>query len=573
MWRQARPYWGYIALTLMSALLYVPLALLLPLPLKIAVDSALGSHPLPGFLRFFAAGQTSHGAALLFAVGLLVGTTLLIYLQAMLVWVVATYTGEKLLLEFRSLLFHHVQRLSLAYHDQRGASESTYRIQYDAPAMEYIFGSGIIPLLSAALTVVGMLYVTATVDKELALIALLVCPALYVLTYRFGRKTRSDWEELKKIDSAAMSVVQEALSALRVVKAFGREEREHERFLREAARRMKRQMKLSTAQGAFELGVGMILAIGTAAVLYIGIQHVRSGQMTLGGLLLVMGYLAQLYQPLRTLSAKIAEVQSHLVSAGRAFALLDEVPDVSENPSGVRLRRAAGQIRLAHVSFGYEKERRVLEDVSLEIPSGARIGIIGATGAGKSTLANLLLRFYDPTEGSIELDGRDLREYKLADLRNQFALVLQDSVLFSTTVAENIAYAQPEVRQAEIVAAAKAAGAHDFIARLPEGYATQVGERGMFLSGGERQRISLARAFLKDAPILVLDEPTSSLDVRTEAAVLEAIGRLMRGRTTILITHRLNALGGCESVLTVRDRRIAPAEAPAPSAIGLETAV
>jgi len=285
--------------------------------------------------------------------------------------------------------------------------------------------------------------------------------------------------------------------------------------------------------------------IGTSLVLLLGVRHVQSGTLTLGALLMVMGYLTQLYDPLKTLSRRAAGMQAKLTSAERVFALLDGARDVPERPDARPLARARGRIAFENVSFGYD-DRITLRDVSFEIPAGTRVGIAGPTGAGKTTLVNLLLRLYDPVAGRILLDGVDLRDIRLDDLRRQFAMVLQEPVLFSTTLGENIAYARPEASREEIVAAARAANADGFIARLPQGYDTPVGERGMTLSGGERQRVSLARAFLKDAPILVLDEPTSAVDLHSEALIMEALERLMHGRTSLMVAHRLSTLEGCD---------------------------
>ena len=269
-----------------------------------------------------------------------------------------------------------------------------------------------------------------------------------------------------------------------------------------------------------------------------------------------MSYLALLYSPLQTVSKSAASLQGSLVSAERAFQLLDELPEVVEKPNARSLVRARGAVAFENVSFGYNAERPALRDISFEVAVGSRVGIAGTTGAGKSTLVSLLLRLYDPASGKISLDGVDLRDFKLRDLRNQFAIVLQEPVLFSSSIAENIAYAKPDASEAEIIAAAQAANAHDFISRLPQAYKTDVGERGVQLSGGERQRISLARAFLKDAPILILDEPTSSVDVKTEAVIMEAMERLMRGRTTFMIAHRLTTLDICDVRIQLEHGRI-----------------
>ena len=558
---QARPYWWHLTGIVALTLLTIPLTLLTPAPLKIVVDSAIGNRPLPGFVTIFLPSSLSHsaGVALTVAVVLLVATTLGLYLLGLASWMLQTYTGEKLVLDLRSALFGHLQRLSLTYHDTQGSSDSVYRVQWDAPCMQWVLINGVVPLITAALTLVGMVFVTAVIDWRLAVIALLVCPALYVITDVIGRRMRERWMVIKKLDSASMGIVQEVLGALRVVKAFGREDREQERFVEQSNERVRNQMHLASLQGRFELYVGVTLAVGTALVLYFGTQHVRSGLISLGDLLVVMAYLAQLYDPLRTISKKLTDLESGVSSAERAFAGLDHTPEVIERPGARHIVRAKGTILFRDVSFAYEKRNPVLQGISFEAPAGARIGIQGRTGAGKSTLINLLMRFYDPESGAILLDGVDLRDYALADLRNQFALVLQDSVLFSTSIAENIGYGQPSASQSQIEDAARQADAHDFIRRLPEGYATLVGERGMMLSGGERQRISLARAFLKNAPILILDEPTSSVDVKTEAAIMETMERLMRGRTTFMIAHRLSTLEGCDIRFQIEGGRISAA--------------
>jgi ATP-binding cassette subfamily B protein len=372
----------------------------------------------------------------------------------------------------------------------------------------------------------------------------------------YRRQLRHKSRQVKKLESSALSVVQEVLTALRVVKAFGQEDREQERFVRRSGEGMWARISLSLAEGGLGLLLGLTTAVGTAAVLFIGVRNVQAGTLTLGDLLLVMGYISQLYNPLKTISRKIATLQSHLASAERAFALLDEAPDVFEKPNAQTITRARGNVELCNVSFSYDGAQPVLANISVNVPAGTRVGIGGRTGAGKTTLMSLLTRFYDPTAGQILLDGVDLRDYKLADLRNQFSIVLQEPVLFSTSIAENIAYARPDAGEKDIIKAAQAANAHEFITGLPDGYNTLVGERGMRLSGGERQRVALARAFLKDAPILILDEPTSSVDMRTEAGIMEAMERLMVGRTTFMIAHRLSTLETCDVLLIVEDGQL-----------------
>jgi ATP-binding cassette subfamily B protein len=558
--RQARPYWLHISGVFFLSLLATPLALLTPVPLKIAVDNVVGSKPLPDFLEGLVPLDSDAGVLVL-AVGLLVAVALLDQLQTLTSTILATYTGEKLRLGFRARLFRHAQRLSLAYHDVRGTADATYRIQYDASSIQYVTVHGVTPFITAGFTLVGMIYVTAVIDWQLALVAMSVVPVLFGLIWASRRRLRPGWRETKMLESSALSVIQEVLTSLRVVKAFSQEDREHERFLERSDQSVRARIRLATIEGMFTLLIGLTTTVGTAAVLFIGVRHVEAGTLTLGSLLLVMAYLLQLYAPLKQISKSLVTLQSQLASAERAFSVLDEQPDVPERLDARPLRRARGEVVFDEVSFAYPGSRDVLHGISFRVEPGIRLGIAGTTGSGKTTLVSLLLRFYDPTQGRILLDGLDLRRYRVSDLRNQFAIVLQEPVLFSTNIAENIAYAKPEANFDEVITAAKAANAHEFVDALPDGYDTVVGERGMRLSGGERQRISLARAFLKDAPILVLDEPTSSVDVHTEAAIMQAMDRLMEGRTTLMIAHRLSTLDYCDARIEVESGRLVRHEA------------
>ena len=553
--RQARPYWLHIAGVFLVSLLSTPLALLTPLALKIAVDSVIGSHPLPGFLDALlpSFATESDRALLVFAAVLFVAVALLSQLQQLGSNLLRTYTGERLVLGFRSRIFRHAQRLSLSYHDSKGTADSTYRIQYDAPAMQQIAVDGFIPLATSGITLAAMIIITARMDWQLALVALAISPVLVGLIRVYRQRLRNQSREVRRLETSALSVVQEVLTAIRVVRAFGQESREEKRFVDQSTDGMRARLRLAVGEGGFGVVVNMTTSIGTATILFIGVLHVQSGVLTLGELLLIMSYIVQLYEPLRTIGRQSVTLQRSLASAERAFALLDEDPDVIERPNSSQINRARGELAFRNVSFAYDDDRPVLHDVSFDIRAGTRLGIAGTTGSGKTTLVNLLNRFYDPTSGQIVLDGVDLRDYKLADLRDQFTVVLQEPVLFSTSVSENIAYARPDAGFGDIVTAAKAADAHNFITELPDGYDTLVGERGMRLSGGERQRISLARAFLKDAPIIILDEPTNSVDLKTEASIMESMERLTHGRTTIMIAHRLSTLENCDELLVIEN--------------------
>jgi len=551
---EARPYWPHIVLIFAISLLSTPLALITPVPLKIAVDSVIGTDPLPAFLEGILPPFVTQddGSVLIFAAVLFVAIALAKQLQELLSQMLRAFTGERLVLNFRERLFRHVQRLSLSYHDTKGTADSTYRIQYDAPAVQHVAIDGVIPFITSGVTFFAMLYVIFRLSWQLSLVALAISPVLYLLAHSYRPRLRKRSREVKKLESSALSVVQEVLTAMRVVKAFGQEDREAARFVSHSQRSLRARLGLIFAEGGFGMIVGLTTAAGSAAALYIGVRLVQTNALTLGELLLVMSYLTQLYEPLKLVSKKAASIQNALASAERAFAVLDEAPDVRDPVDGIPISRALGKVEFNRVSFAYGGEgHRALDDVSFAVEPGVRLGIAGATGAGKTTLVSLLTRFYDPTSGAICLDGEDLRSYRLADLRAQFAIVLQEPVLFSTSIAENIAYAKLDATPEEIVAAARAASAHEFISNLPDGYDTLVGERGMRLSGGERQRISLARAFLKDAPILILDEPTSSVDVKTEVAIMEAMERLMAGRTTIMIAHRLSTLEHCDAVIRI----------------------
>jgi len=551
--RELRPYGLRILGLLALSMLATPLALLTPVPLKIVIDSVVGSEPPPPVLDSLL--PTGSGTTLLVAASLFfVAIALLTQLQELAVAVLQTFTGERLVLNLRTRLFRHLQRLSVSYHDLRGPTDSTYRIQYDALAVKAIATDTIPAFVTAVFTLVSMLYVIAVID---ALVAMGISPVLLLVSWRYRDRLRRESRQVKKLESGAMSLVQEAVASLRVVQAFGREEHEEQRFTRKFHESMWAHIRYLLVSSRYALVVGLTTAVGSAAVLYIGAQRVQANAITVGDLVLVMSYLLGLYAPLKSMSKRAGALQNYLASAERVFALLDEDPDVKERPDALPLRRARGEVVFDDVSFSYDGTRTVLQHVSLFVRAGARVGLAGRTGAGKTTCVSLLNRFYDPTAGRILLDGVDLRDYRLADLRNQFAIVLQEPLLFSTSIGENIAYARPGAGPDEIIAAARAAGAHDFIAALPDGYDTQVGERGTRLSGGERQRVSLARAFLKNAPVLILDEPTSSVDIHTEAAILEAMYRLMEDRTTFMIAHRLSTLDRCEERVELAAGRVA----------------
>lgn len=571
---ECRSCWPHLSAIAFLSFLSLPLTLLFPLPLKIVVDNVLGSQPLPIWLARSASllphtWTGPHGAALEFAITVLLAIGVLVNIQGLASWWLQTYTGEKLVWDFRARLLDHVQRLPLVFHDHYGANDSVYRIQHDAPSIQYVTIQGMVPLLTALFTLAGMIIVTAKMDMQLAVVALAITPLLFLLSLGCSRIVRTRSQTIKGLDSSAMSVIQEVLGSIRVIKAFGQEAREQARFVRRSGERMSHQVQLALQQAVFNVLIGLTIAIGTAATLYIGVHHVRSGALTIGSLLMIMAYVAQVYQPMQTLTTKATEMQAGLASLDRTFMLLDQTPEISEQKGALPVARGRGEFEFRDISFRYQNNQHGLQEISFHVPAGTRVGIVGATGAGKTTLLNLLMRFYDPSEGAVLLDGINIQQYRISDLRRQFAVVLQEPVLFAASIAENIAYGKPDATDEEIVAAASAAASHTFISQLPEGYETQVGERGSLLSGGERQRISLARAFLRDSPILILDEPTSSVDIHTEAAIMEATERLMAGRTTFMIAHRLDTLKSCDMVLVLDHGRLIEVKERGPKGLAM----
>jgi ATP-binding cassette subfamily B protein len=579
-WRRAfhqvKPFHRHLLGILMLDLLATPLGLLVPVPLKIAVDSVIGTAPLPAIVVVwvpeFVAGSKLN--LLIFAVGMQISVVLLMQLQSLSGYSLRTKVGEKMTLDFRARLFHQAQRLSLLFHDKKGTTDSIYRIQYDAPSIQWLTIYGLLPFISAFVLLVSMIYMIIRLNWNLALVALTILPPLFFYSRFYNRRMRSRYKETKQLESNALKVIQEVLTAIRVVKVFGREDDEEKRFKQQSSKNVAAKTRLALAEGGFGLIVNLTTTLGSAAVLFIGVLNVQSGGLTVGELLMIITYLGQLYSPVKSISNQVKNMQSALASLQRAFELLDEMPEVAEKQQARSLERAAGAIEFRKVNFAYDGQQPVLKNISFCVDPGIRLGIQGKTGAGKSTLLSLLCRLYDPQTGQILLDGIDIRDYKISDLRSQFAIMLQEPMLFSTSIAENIAYARPGADFQEIVAAARAANAHDFIVKLNNGYETRVGERGMCLSGGERQRISLARAYLKNAPILILDEPTSSVDIWTEAGIMQAMERLMQGRTTLMIAHRLSTLEICDQLMRIEDGKLVgpTSDETIPFATGLRVA-
>lgn len=533
------------------------LGLLEPWPMKVLIDSGLSHHPLPvWFARWLPSAASSAKSIIVFAAA----GALLLRVVASLLDIGNEYLKSRvnsgINLRFAGDLFEHLLRLSFTFHDRTTVGDSIYRINNDTSFVSTLIWSNFRRLLTSTAAFIGMLWIVIRLDWQLAILALAIAPIQYGAVSLYGRLFKAKAKRIRAMESLAASFMHEALSCLRVVKAFGQEKREHRRVDDQRWTALRAKLRLDVQQSFFAFGLRFVSKLDRSIILLIGGFHVLAGKLTIGELLVIIAYVNQLQEPLEMIGEVFQSMQSSLVSAERVLEILDVEPDIQDRPGAKTLSHVSGAIRFQSVSFGYEPERLVLHDVDLDVKPGQIVAIVGPTGAGKTTMASLVNRFYDPLSGRVMLDGQDLRELTIRTLRDNIALVLQESLLFTGTIRDNIAYGRPEADQDEIIDCARAANAHDFITGLPNGYNTEVGERGVRLSGGERQRIAIARAFLKNAPVLILDEPTSSVDARTEAVILEALDRLMEGRTVFVIAHRLSTIRYADQIVVLEKGRI-----------------
>ena len=551
-----RPYWrlavGSIWLTIAAA----AFGLLSPWPLKVLIDNVIGQAPLPVAAGLFA-GLESH-RLLLLTLTVVAGLLIAVVGAALHVFIsyVNTKLEQRIIADFRGELFRHTERLSVAYRDQVSTARLMYAINFEAAAAGTLILS-IQPLAQAGLTLVGMVWISFQIDRTLALLSITVVPLLYWAIRYYAMHIQQRLLLVKGMEADCLSIVHDAVSMLPVITAFQREDHEVQRFRTKTARAIDARVDVTVRQTLFSLAVTTTTGIGTAMVIGVGAYHAIQGTITAGELLVVLAYIAAVYKPLETISYTVGALQDNFVGLRMAFHILDTEPVVREALEPVSIGRATGAVRFEGVHFEYTGRSDTLTDISLDVAPGQVVAIVGPTGAGKTTLMNLLPRFYDPQRGRVLLDGLDVRTLSLDGLRRQISMVPQEPILFSGTIADNIRYGRLGATMDEIVAAAKSANAHDFIERLPDGYQTEIGERGVRLSGGERQRICVARAFVKDAPILILDEPTSSIDSRTEAIILDALDELMVGRTTFMIAHRLSTVRHADLIATLDRGRLA----------------
>jgi len=558
--RYYRPFLPQTVAGLILSLIGVGLNLLKPWPFKIIVDDVL--HPGATF-RENGVVMVRHADVLIPAYEIVViGCAALVLIQFL--WGVVNWAtnyilvkaGLQVLLKLRTDLYSHLQRLSLKFHDTQRSSDSSFRVAYDSQSIQTIYNKGFTGVFGSVITLIGTFAIMVRLDWQLTLLSLGIVPLILIAIYFFAHRIRKESTFIQEQESAVLAQAQEGLSSIRMVHAFGREQFEVMQFHQQAQQSLQANLRLTLTNVNSALVISTLMVFGTAAMYYVGTLHVLAGTLTLGTLLVFSAYLLMLYQPLESITYTAWAMEGATAGAKRCFEVLDRQDDVLDSPNAAEIESAKGAIGFQNVSFRYAVEREILHDVDLQIEPNQMIAIVGGTGAGKSTILSLVPRFYDPNSGSVTLDGRDLREIKKKSLRSQIGIVLQDTLLFSTTIRENIAYGRPDAMDDEIIDAAKRAQADEFIQQLPNGYGSTVGERGQQLSVGQRQRIGIARAFLKNAPVLLLDEPTSALDPVTEAAIMDTIKELMRGRTTLIATHRLATIHDVDRIVVVERGRV-----------------
>ncbi|HLJ50404.1 MAG TPA: ABC transporter ATP-binding protein [Bryobacteraceae bacterium] len=532
--------------------------LLQPWPLKIVLDNVLKSHELHGWLQPYIERLvgTDRLAMLEFAA---VAVLLIALLDAVCTYTekyITTSVGQWVMHDLRQSLYHHIQRLSLAFHDQKKTGDLIGRVTSDIDAIQSFITSGMLGALINSLTLVGMVGVMLYINWRFTLIALSVAPILFAVVYSYTRRIKKASREVRKKEGEIVSVIQEVLTSIRVVKAFAREEYEEKRLQEESLEGIEIALRARGLKAKLAPLVDIIVAIGTAAVLWVGGRMALAGTLSAGSLIVFIMYLSKMYKPMQELSKMTDAYSKASVGYERIREVLETEREVQDLPGARVAPVFRGRIEFENVSFGYTADNLVLSDFNLTIEPGQLAALVGPSGAGKTTTISLIPRFYDPISGVVRIDGTDVRRFLQRSLRKQMSFVLQETLLFHGTVWANIAYGKPEASRAQILHAAELANAHEFIEKMPQGYDTIVGERGLTLSGGQRQRIAIARAIIRDTPILIMDEPSSGLDSSSEKLVFEALDRMMEGRTSIVIAHRLSTICRADVIFVVRDGQI-----------------
>ena len=543
-----RPYWKLCLGAVIAMLLASAADLLEPWPLKIVLDYVIGSKTPPRWL----AGLPLLGVA----VSAVIVVALVGAVSSYWEKYSSTTIGKRVGYDLRHVLYHHVQRLSLSFYDNRPTGDILVRLTSDISSVEDVISNAVLGIVVDVVTLAGMLAVMLILDWRFSLIGLSITPPLFFIAHRFVRRIKETARDVRRQESELASVVQESIASVRVIKAFAREELEERRMDRQSLAGVEAALRARSVKATLTPLVDLVIAGGTCVVLLAGAHLVFSGTMTAGSLVVYVLYLGKMYKPIKDLSKTTDTVSKAAVAFERIRELLAMERQVSDRPGARPATHLTGRIVFDHVTFAYSADQPVLDDVCLEIAPGQRAALVGQTGAGKSTLIALLPRLYDANSGRITIDGRDVRDYTLRSLREQISVVLQDSVLFRGSIAQNIAYGRPDASAEDILRVSRLARVDDFVARLPRGYETMVAERGHSLSGGQRQRIAIARALIRDAPILLLDEPSAALDAESEDLIFQGLAELLKRRTSLTIAHRLATVRNADVIFVLHRGRI-----------------
>jgi subfamily B ATP-binding cassette protein MsbA len=554
-----RPHWKTLSVALLAVLGETATDLLEPWPLKIIIDNLLQSKPLPPWLAaivIHTVGQNKY-AVLTFAI---LGVAMIAVVGAISSYTekyLTTSVGQWVMHDLRRTLYQHIHHMSLAEHDEKRTGDLISRVTSDIEAVQDFITSALLGMVVNVLTLLGMIAVMFYLNWRFTLIALSVVPVLFLVVFFFTKRIKRASRAVRQKESELLTIVQEVFSSIRVVKAFTREDYEQERFEEQSLENVEAALQARAVKAKLSPIVDVLAAVGTCLVLGYGAQLALAGRLSTGVLIVFLLYLGKMYKPMRELSKMADTVSKATVSHERIQEVLSTVSRVRNRPRARRAKPFKGKVEFDQVSFSYGPERSILKDVSFQIEPGQVAAFVGPSGAGKSTIISLIPRFYDPTSGQVRIDGSDIRQYTLQSLREQVSFVLQDTALFRAPIWKNIAYGRPEAGRAQIIRAAELANANEFIEKMPEGYDTMVGERGVSLSGGQRQRVAIARAIIRDSPILLLDEPTSGLDAESEREVFEALGRVMKGKTCVVIAHHLATIQQANIIFVVKDCQLA----------------
>jgi subfamily B ATP-binding cassette protein MsbA len=553
-----RPYAGLLAIALLAVLGEGVAGLLEPWPLKIVFDTVAGAKPLPEWVRrlFPFAASTDKMAVLEFAALAVIAIAVIEAVFSYIEKYTTTDAGQWVMHDLRRMVYNHVQHLSLGYHTQKRTGDLISRITSDVDTVQNFIVSNLLGFVVDVLTLAGMASIMFYLNWRFTLIALSVAPLLFAVSWFFTRRSKKASRDVRQKEGEMASLMQEVLSAIGVVKAFAREDYEQERLEQQSAESVRLALHARSLKAKLAPAVGIVVALGTALVLWYGGRLVVLGNLSAGSLIVFIWYLGKMYKPMQDFAKMSDAFTKAAVSYERVREILDTPPAVRDLPDAIEAPPLKGAIEFEDVQFGYDAARPILRDINLKAEAGRMTALVGPTGSGKSTIASLIGRFYDPTSGSISIDGMDLRELRQKSLHDQLSFVLQENILFHATIAQNIAYGKPGATFDEIRRAAESANADGFISALPQGYDTMVGERGTTLSGGQRQRIAIARAIIRDAPVLILDEPSSGLDAASEELVFQALDRLIEGKTATVIAHRFSTIRRANAIYVIEDGRI-----------------